>query len=103
MSKPLPRKQRVLNRGYLYSRSADDIGDLSVTLMDLDSAIMFYFDNVIKPSVEENGENGFGYDPLFYVPTHDCTSAGLDPKTKNSISHRGQALTQLLQCWNSHH
>jgi XTP/dITP diphosphohydrolase len=52
---------------------------------------------------EENGENGFGYDPLFYVPTHDCTSAGLDPKTKNSISHRGQALTQLLQCWNSHH
>jgi len=57
MSKPLPRKQRVLNRGYLYSRSADDIGDLSVTLMDLDSAIMFYFDNVIKPSVEENGEN----------------------------------------------
>ena len=57
MSKPLPRKQRVLNRGYLYTRTADEIGELSVTLMDLDSAIMFYFDNVIKPSVEENGEN----------------------------------------------
>ena len=57
MSKPLPRKQRVLNRGYLYTRTADDIGELSVTLMDLDSAIMFYFDSVIKPSVEENGEN----------------------------------------------
>ncbi len=50
-----------------------------------------------------DGENGFGYDPLFYVPTHGCASAKLDAKTKNSISHRGQALTQLLQCWNSHH
>jgi len=57
MSKPLPRKQRVLNRGYLYTRTADDIGELSVTLMDLDSAIMFYFDSVIKPSVEDSGEN----------------------------------------------
>lgn len=52
---------------------------------------------------EESGENGFGYDPLFYVPTHGCASAQLDQKIKNSISHRGQALTQLLQCWNSHH
>ena len=57
MSKPLPRKQRVLNRGYLYTRTADEIGELSVTLMDLDSAIMFYFDSVIKPSVEDSGEN----------------------------------------------
>ena len=57
MSKPLPRKQRVLNRGYLYTRTADEIGELSVTLMDLDSAIMVYFDSVLKPSVEENGEN----------------------------------------------
>ena len=57
MSKPLPRKQRVLNRGYLYTRTSDDIGELSVSLMDLDSAIMFYFENVIQPSVEDNGEN----------------------------------------------
>ena len=56
-SKPLPRKQRVLNRGYLYSRSEDDIKSPSVTLMDIDSAIMFYFENVIKPSVKDNGEN----------------------------------------------
>ena len=48
---------------------------------------------------EESGNNGFGYDPLFYVPTHDCTSAELDPEIKNSLSHRGQALRQLLQCW----
>jgi len=46
------------------------------------------------------GANGFGYDPLFYVPTHNCASAELDPILKNSISHRGQALTQLMQCWN---
>jgi len=57
MSKPLPRKQRVLNRGYLYSRTADDVGDLSVNLIDIDSSIQFYFDEVIQPSVEDNGEN----------------------------------------------
>ena len=51
----------------------------------------------------EEGENGFGYDPLFYVPSHNCASAKLDAATKNAISHRGQALTQLLKCWNSHH
>ena len=49
----------------------------------------------------EQGENGFGYDPLFYVPTHDCSSAELDPATKNSLSHRGQALANLMRCWNS--
>jgi len=56
-NKPLPRKQRVLNRGYLYTRTDDDIKNPSVTLMDIDSAIMFYFENVIKPSVLDNGEN----------------------------------------------
>ena len=57
-TKPLPRKQRVLNRGYLYSRSSDDnVKNPSVTLMDMDSAIVSYFDMVIKPSVEDNGEN----------------------------------------------
>jgi len=53
--------------------------------------------------LNEEGENGFGYDPLFYVPSHGCASARLSAATKNAISHRGQALTQLLQCWNSHH
>ena len=48
----------------------------------------------------ERGQNGFGYDPLFYVPTHDCSSAELDPGVKNSLSHRGQALRQLIECWN---
>ncbi len=42
------------------------------------------------------GVNGFGYDPLFYVPTHGCSSAEIDPDEKNRISHRGQALRLLL-------
>ena len=44
-NKPLPRKQRVLNRGYLYSRKDDDVKTPSVSLMDVDSAIIFYFEN----------------------------------------------------------
>ena len=57
-NKPLPRKQRVENRGYQYSRKEiDKTKDISITLEDIDSAILFYFDSVIKPSVEENGEN----------------------------------------------
>jgi XTP/dITP diphosphohydrolase len=45
---------------------------------------------------EPRGDNGFGYDPLFYVPTHDCSSAELAPEVKNTLSHRGQALRQLV-------
>lgn len=44
---------------------------------------------------QETGANGFGYDPLFYVPTHQCTSAELTPDVKNQLSHRGQALREL--------
>jgi XTP/dITP diphosphohydrolase len=43
------------------------------------------------------GKNGFGYDPIFYVPTHGCASAELEPAEKNKISHRGKALKALLQ------
>jgi len=43
------------------------------------------------------GDNGFGYDPIFYVPTHRCASAELSPEIKNSISHRGKALVALLE------
>ena len=45
---------------------------------------------------EPRGSNGFGYDPLFFVPTHACTAAELDPDTKNGLSHRGQALRALV-------
>jgi len=42
------------------------------------------------------GENGFGYDPIFYVITDKCTAAQLAPERKNALSHRGQALKCLL-------
>jgi XTP/dITP diphosphohydrolase len=42
------------------------------------------------------GENGFGYDPLFWVPSEACASAQLSPERKNALSHRAQAL-QMLQ------
>jgi XTP/dITP diphosphohydrolase len=41
------------------------------------------------------GSNGFGYDPVFWVPEHDCSSAELSAEIKNSLSHRGKALRQL--------
>jgi XTP/dITP diphosphohydrolase len=46
---------------------------------------------------EPRGDNGFGYDPVFHVPTHDCSSAELPAEVKNSLSHRGQALHKLLE------
>ena len=49
----------------------------------------------------EEGRNGFGYDPLFYVPTHSCSSAELDPHIKNNLSHRRKALNQLSICLKS--
>ena len=45
-----------------------------------------------KPS----GHNGFGYDPVFYVPSHRCSAAELYPKEKNRLSHRNQALSKLI-------
>ena len=42
------------------------------------------------------GNNGFGYDPIFWVPDQNCTSAELSANTKNRLSHRGQALQQLI-------
>ncbi len=48
-------------------------------------------------ATEPEGENGFGYDPIFNVPDLGCTAAELDPATKNSLSHRGKALAQLVK------
>ena len=41
---------------------------------------------------QEIGKNGFGYDPLFYLPEYKCTAAELSETVKNTISHRGKAL-----------
>jgi XTP/dITP diphosphohydrolase len=45
---------------------------------------------------EPQGENGFGYDPVFWVPEEQCASAELAPEVKNRLSHRAQALQKLL-------
>jgi XTP/dITP diphosphohydrolase len=44
----------------------------------------------------QRGADGFGYDPLFYVPTHGQTAAELDSAIKNQLSHRGQAMQKLI-------
>jgi XTP/dITP diphosphohydrolase len=45
---------------------------------------------------EQQGDNGFGYDPVFWVEEQNCSSAQLSPEQKNGLSHRGKALTLLL-------
>lgn len=47
--------------------------------------------------LEARGDNGFGYDPLFLVPELDKASAELAPEQKNKLSHRGQAVTELIE------
>lgn len=46
---------------------------------------------------EISGTNGFGYDPIFYVPEYGCTTAELNPDLKNEISHRGKALKAMKE------
>ena len=55
-NKPLPRSQRKVVKRQTQLKREDKIQDISVSLMDMDSTIMYYFENVIKPSVVENGE-----------------------------------------------
>lgn len=45
---------------------------------------------------EPQGEHGFGYDPIFFVPEDQCASAQLEPARKKQLSHRGKALKQLF-------
>ncbi|MBL7003691.1 MAG: RdgB/HAM1 family non-canonical purine NTP pyrophosphatase [Gammaproteobacteria bacterium] len=73
-------------------------------------AVLVYMRSAVDPSplicegswegviqLEPSGDNGFGYDPYFYLPSHGCTSANLSKEEKNKLSHRGKALAQLLE------
>lgn len=53
-----------------------------------------------RVAYESAGENGFGYDPIFYLPEYGCTSAELSPEDKNAISHRGKALRMIRDVLN---
>jgi len=47
--------------------------------------------------LEPHGDQGFGYDPHFFVREKNCTAAQLPPEEKNALSHRGKAMAQLIQ------
>lgn len=48
-------------------------------------------------SLSPHGNGGFGYDPVFYVPSYDCTMSELEPDIKNAISHRSDALKKFVR------
>ncbi len=52
---------------------------------------------IVMDSAAEKGNNGFGYDPLFYIPELNKTSAELQEEEKNSLSHRAKAMTQFKE------
>lgn len=60
-------------------------------------------DQVVRGTIEgrigyqSEGENGFGYDPIFYVPEYGCTTAQMSAEQKNAISHRGKALRMIRE------
>lgn len=85
--KDLPEEQRTgrFRCCIVYMRHAEDPSPL-IADASWEGIIM----------TEESGANGFGYDPMFFVPTHGCSSAELDPDEKNRISHRGLALQEML-------
>ena len=51
---------------------------------------------LVKTMAEAAGNGGFGYDPLFFTSTHNCTAAELSKEEKNAISHRGKAMRELV-------
>ncbi|HFB67209.1 MAG TPA: non-canonical purine NTP pyrophosphatase, partial [Aeromonadales bacterium] len=53
-------------------------------------------------SLTPSGVGGFGYDPIFYLPERQCTSAELSSEEKDSISHRAQALAKLKHFLEQH-
>ena len=73
------------NEGDLYENAAFPDGSVKTVRGTMEGRIGY----------EEKGENGFGYDPIFYLPEYGCTSAELSGEEKNKISHRGKALRAI--------
>jgi len=68
----------------------------TIALVTQDTEICFTGTWPGRVAFEEKGTNGHGYDPLFIPEGFEVTAAELEPEVKNSISHRGQAVTSLL-------
>lgn len=74
--------------------------DRSPTSLRHSSGLQTYFFEGTREgeiSLEERGSGGFGYDPIFFVPEHNCTMAELPEGTKNQISHRARAAQEALR------
>ena len=79
-------------------------GDYSARFVGEDTSYVIKNHATIEGEIgyESKGANGFGYDPIFYVPEYGCTTAELSPEIKNEISHRGKALEAMkpvLKSW----
>ena len=63
------------------------------------------FEGVMRGSIAEEarGENGFGYDPIFYIPEYGKNSAECTPDEKNAVSHRGKAVRMFLEYFKKNH
>ena len=94
-SKPLPRALRYIsqeiNRGQLLRRDKDDVKNITATIKDFDSAIMYYFTEVIKPEVQEQGE--MIKVPIFYGNPERWKAARVDGFVRDKS---GQILTPLI-------
>lgn len=77
------------------ARSARFICAMAIAYPDRETSV---FRGVFEGRIayKAAGENGFGYDPIFYLPEKGCTSAELLPEEKNAISHRGKALKMAV-------
>jgi len=82
---PMAERQASFHCALVYLAHADDPTPLICTGK---------WDGLITTAAA--GEHGFGYDPVFWVPEHQCTAAQLSREIKHELSHRGQALSQLL-------
>lgn len=84
----IPEKQRTarFHCATAYVRNATDPSPIVINTT-WEGSILF----------AAQGKKGFGYDPIFYVPTHHCCAAELASAIKNQISHRGQAMRALME------
>ena len=77
------------------NRKARFVSAIALAIVDEPTKVFTgYFEGEI--GIESRGENGFGYDPIFYLPELGCSSSELPEEEKNKISHRGKALQLVL-------